>query len=110
VIVNIQSNKIELDKALEVHIERKLRLALSNMEPLITAVTISLSDVVRNNAVSGIEEVVATQCGIQVSIENIPAIEVVDIQSDLYYAIDRVIQKASRTMTRKLFYSGNVKE
>jgi len=110
VIVVIQSNKIELDKALEAHIERKLKLALSNMEPLITAITISLSDVIKKNDVSGIKEVVATRCGIQVSIENIPAIQVIDIQSDLYYAIDRVIRKASRTIARRLLYSGNTKE
>ncbi len=103
-IVKIQSDFVELDKAINAHIQRKLNLALSRMEPYITRIDMSLSDVFEPAGSKG--EASATQCCLQIYIDHLPAIEVIDIQTDLYCAIDRVIQKASRTMSRKLFSSG----
>ena len=98
--VKIQSSQVELDRAIEAHIHRKLKLALSRVEPYITAISFSLSDV------SDVKDGTATRCCLQISIANLPALKVVDVQADLYCAIDRVIQKASRTMARKFFSTG----
>ncbi|MDQ7049821.1 MAG: HPF/RaiA family ribosome-associated protein [Enterobacterales bacterium] len=102
-IVKIQSDKIELNSALETHIQRKINIALSRIEPYITSISISLCYVQDDDDRQFEYRKPATQCLLKISIENLPAIEVVDIQTDLYCAIDRVIQKASRTMSRKLF-------
>ena len=104
--VLIQSSQVELNKAIEAHIQRKLKLALSRMEAYISTISIKLSDVVKEPDVEGGKEILATRCHLQILIVNLSVIEVEDIQTDLYCAIDRVIQKASRTMTRKLFSSG----
>lgn len=104
--VSIQSSQVGLDKAIEAHIQRKLKLALTRMEPYITAISINLSDVVNQPINDGDKEVSVTRCCLQIAIANLPALEVEDTQTDLYFAIDRVIQKASRTMARKLFSDG----
>ena len=100
-IVNIQSHQVELDKAIEAHIRRKLTLALSRMEQNITAISIHLTDVINQK---GCPE---THCYIQISIIDLPDIIIEDTQTDLYFAIDRVIQKASHSLARKFMLIGN---
>ena len=108
--VKIQSKQVKLDKAIEAHIQRKIKLALSRAESNINSISISLSDVVTAPAATGESNVMATRCCLKIFLTNLISIEVEDTQTDLYCAIDRVIQKASRSITRKLSSSNSNSE
>jgi len=108
--VKIQSKQVKLDKAIEAHIQRKIKLALSRVESSISSISISLSDVVTMSAASSDPSITATRCCLQIFIVNSLSLEVEDTQTDLYCAIDRVIQKASRSITRKLSSPGSNSE
>jgi putative sigma-54 modulation protein len=98
--INIQSRQVELDKDIEAHIQRKLKLAFSRVEHNITSIYISLSDVTSKIGLSN------THCHLQIGIIDMPDMVIEDTQSDLYFAIDRVLQKASHSLTRKLISAG----
>ena len=94
--VNIQSRLVELTPGLETHIYRKLHFELSRMESHITALAIIVSDV--NGPKGGIDK----QCLLQVSVANKGYFVIKDRQTDIYYAIDRVMQRVSRLVARKI--------
>ena len=100
--VNIHSEQVKLDKAIEAHIQRKIKLALSRFESSISSISISLSDDLTKSANTSNSDITATRCCLKVFIGSLTSIEVEDTQNDLYCAIDRVIQKASRSIPRKL--------
>lgn len=93
--VEIHYSQVELDKAIEAHIRRKLVLALSRIEIDISAISINLSEVVGAKGSSG------KHCLLTISMDDLADIVVEDMQVDLYCVIDRVIQKASHVMTRR---------
>ncbi len=94
--VDIQSRHVELTQELEAHIQRKLQFALCRLEPHITALSIYLSDV---NGPKGSAD---KQCRLQVCVTNMEDIVIKDTQTDLYCAIDRAMQRASRSVARKI--------
>lgn len=104
--LNIKSSQVELDKAIETHIKRKLKLALSRVEPFITTISLNLSDHIKEPDINGNTGLTVMRCCLHVTISKLPVIEVEDTHPDIYYAIDRVIQKASRIISRKLVTSG----
>ncbi len=94
--IAIENNLSELDPSIEEHIQRKLRLALSKMAANISAITFTLSDVVDQNGKT------EKHCLLTLSLYRMPNIVTEETQVDLCFVIDRVIQKATRTLTRKL--------
>lgn len=94
--IDIQAGKIELDKAIEMHIQRKLNLGLSKVHSHIESVQISLSDV------AGMEDVSKKHCEVKFSFFNMADLVIEETQTDLYCAIDRAVQKSSRAIARKL--------
>lgn len=96
--INIQNDLNDSDKSLEEDIQRKLRLALSKVATNISSITFSVSDVIGQ---SGKYD---NQCSIVISLHNMANIVIEETQPDLYFCIDRVIQKATRTISRKLLY------
>jgi ribosome-associated translation inhibitor RaiA len=66
------------------------------MEPYITVISISLS------AVNGLKGGFDKRCQLRVSIANMEDIVIKDTQTDLYCAIDRAMQRASRSLARKI--------
>lgn len=94
--VDIRSRQVELTKGLKAHIQRKLQFALCRMEPHITALSICLSDV--NGPKGGLDK----QCRLQICMANMGDIVIKDTQTDLYCAIDRAMQRASRSVVRKI--------
>ena len=94
--INIQSRQVELDKAIDTHIQRKLKLAFSRIDHNISSISISLSDVANKMGIS------STRCHLKIEIIGMPDMVIEDTQSDLYLAIDRVLQKASHGLSRKL--------
>ena len=108
--VNIHSEQVKLDKAIEAHIKRKIKLALSRVEPIISSISISLSDVFAKPTTTSNNSIAATRCCLTIIIGSSTSIKVEDTEIDLYYAIDRVIQKASRSIERILSSRGSNSE
>ncbi|XPF93563.1 HPF/RaiA family ribosome-associated protein [Colwellia sp. RE-S-Sl-9] len=93
--IDIQNRLTEEEQSMEVHIQQKLRLALSKMASYISSITFILSDVVQNGKVE-------KHCSLTLSLYRMPNIVIEETQTDLYFVIDRVIQKATRSLSRKL--------
>jgi len=94
--IDIQSCDVELGKAIETHIQRKLQIALSRMEPYITDISISISDV------DGMKAGGHRHCRMQISSTEFEDIIIEDTQLDLFYVIDRVIHRASRSLELRI--------
>jgi ribosome-associated translation inhibitor RaiA len=94
--IDIQNSLAELDQTIAVHIQRRLRLALSKMEANISSITFKVSEVVGRNGK------LDKYCSLSISLYGKSDIVVEEIQTDLHDAIDRVIQKAARNVARKL--------
>lgn len=94
--IDIQSTDVVLDESTHEHIHRKLKLALSRMEPFIETISVHLSNVADSSNGNN------KQCCLKISLTHKPDIIIEDIQTDLPYVIDRAIQKASRIINRKL--------
>ena len=94
--IDIQNHLIEFDQSIEVHIQQKLRLALSKTAAYISTITFVISDVIDNNGK------VEKHCSLTLSLNRMPNIVIEETQVDLYFVIDRVIQKATRSLSRKL--------
>lgn len=98
--VSIQSSGVNINGDLETKIQRKLQLALSRVEPYITTISIELTS--SSNASSNSS---STHCRLTLVIVNKEDIVIEDTQMDIECVIDRVLQKASRTIKRLVFTS-----
>lgn len=94
--IDIQNRLSEYDQSIDEHIQRKLRLALSKGAAYISSITFTLSDVIDE---SGKTE---KHCSLKLSLYHMTNIVKEETQGNLYFVIDRVIQKATRTLSRKL--------
>ncbi len=95
--IDIQPTDIELQSTDLEQIHRKLNLAMSRMEPLISKISMHLSNVIDSS--HGNEK----YCRLKITLAHMPDEIVIDeTQTDLAFAIDRVVQKACRIMSRKL--------
>lgn len=94
--IGIHSTDFKLDETTRELIRRKLKLALSRMESSITTISMHLSNI--DDLGHGNNK----HCSLNISLTHMPNVIVEDIQKDLLFVIDRVIQKASRTINRKL--------
>jgi ribosome-associated translation inhibitor RaiA len=90
--VSIQSTGVKINGELETKIQRKLQLALSRVEPYITTISIELTSA--TNAKD------SAHCRLTLVIVNQEDIVIEDTQMDVECVIDRVLQKASRTIKR----------
>lgn len=93
--VDIHPLDIELNKAIETHIQRKIQMAFSRMEAFINTVSISIVEI-------DAETEANKHCRIQISGAGLEDIIVEDTQMDIFYVIDRVIQRASRSLNTRL--------
>lgn len=96
--VSIQSSGVDINGDLETKIQRKLQLALSRVEPYITKISMKLTNVPNAKGSSA-------HCRLTLAIVNQEDIVIEDTQMDLECVIDRVLQKASRTIKRLVFTS-----
>lgn len=94
--IDIQNRLTEQEQLIEVHIQQKLRLALSKMAAYISSITFILFDAIDQNGQ------VEKHCSLTLSLYRMPNIVIEETQVDLYFVIDRVIQKATRSLSRKL--------
>lgn len=94
--IDIQNRLIDLEQSIEEHIQRKLRLALSKVAAYISSITFIISDAI------GQSGKVEKHCSLTLSLYHMPNIVIKETHADLYFVIDRVIQKATRTVSRKI--------
>ncbi|WP_374349045.1 HPF/RaiA family ribosome-associated protein [Chitinimonas sp.] len=93
---DIKARNFLLTEALSQHVERRLDFALGRLDAHIHKVTVRLSDI--NGPRGGIDK----HCHIQVSLHHLPDVVIEDCEADLYIAINRASERASRTVMRKL--------
>ena len=94
--IDIQARNFSLTDALRSHAERRLRFALTCCDDHIQRVVIRLSDF--NGPRGGKDK----RCHLQVVLAGLPDVVIEDIEADLYVAIDRAVDRAGRTVVRKI--------
>lgn len=94
--INIQARNFPLTDALRSHVERRLGFALSSRDDHIQRITVRLSDI--NGPRGGADK----RCHIQVVISQLADVVIEDTELDIYTAIDRAADRASRTLDRRL--------
>lgn len=95
-IIDIQARHFSLTEALRTHTERRLHFAFNDSDDHIQRITIRLSDI--NGPRGGPDK----RCQLHAVLAGLPDVIVDDIESDLYIAIDRAIDRSKRTVMRKL--------
>jgi len=94
--IDIQARTFSLTDALRSYTERRLRFALTCCDHHIQRVAIRLSDI--NGSRGGKDK----RCHLQVMLAGLPDVVIEDIETDLYVAIDRAVDRAGRTVVRKI--------
>jgi len=94
--IDIQARNFSLTKALRNHIERHLRFAMETRDEYIQRVIVRLSDI--NGPRGGKDKC----CHIQVVLPHLSDVIIEDTEVDMYEAIDRAFDRASRTVGRRL--------
>lgn len=94
--IEIHTGKFSLTDSLREHIERRIQFALSWANHNLQKVTLRLDDI--NGPKGGADK----SCRIQIPITGGKPVVIEDIQSDLYIAIDRAVERAGRALSRKL--------
>ena len=94
--IDILARDFSLTEALTSHIRYRLGTALNKLEDQIQRVRVRLSDI---NGPRGGED---KQCQLQVVMDQLPDIIIEDIESDMYFAIDRAAERAGRTVGRRV--------
>ena len=94
--IDIQARNFLLTDAIRSHIERRLGFALSSRDEHIQRVMVRLSDI--NGPRGGADKC----CHIQVVLIRLADVVIEDTEVDLYNAIDRAADRASRTVGRRL--------
>ena len=94
--IEIQARNFPLTQAMRGHVERRLGFALSTRHEHIQRILVRLSDI--NGPRGGHDKC----CHIQVALPQLADVIVEDTESNLYAAIDRAADRASRTVARKL--------
>jgi len=92
----IQARGFDLSPGLREHVERRLRFALDWAHHHVRRVSVGLSDL---NGPRGGED---KCCRVQVTMAGAADVVVQDIETDLYVAIDRAVDRAGRTLARRV--------
>ena len=94
--IDIQARDFPLTDALRSHAERRLRFALTCFDEHVQRIAMQLS--VINGPRGGKDK----RCYLQVMLAGLSEVIIEDIEADLYVAIDRAVDRAGRTVVRKL--------
>lgn len=95
-ITKIQTQGLELTDGLRDYTQKRLAYALSHSTQHIQRVQVRLIDV--NGPRGGVDK----RCQIEVHLKGLATVVVEDIETDLYVAIDRAVERMGRTLTRRL--------
>jgi ribosomal subunit interface protein len=94
--IKIQARDFSLTEALGNYIERRINFVLSSRYDQIQCISVRLSDI--NGPGGGSDKC----CRINITLPRLSDIIIEDTESDLYVAIDRAIDRAGRTLNRRL--------
>lgn len=94
--LDIQSQGFTLTAGLHDYVTKRLAYSLGHGDQAITRVIVRLSDI--NGPRGGDDK----RCLIEVRLKQLPAVVIADTEADLYLAIDRASDRASRTLARRL--------
>ncbi|WP_455367128.1 HPF/RaiA family ribosome-associated protein [Kaarinaea lacus] len=94
--IEIQARNFPLTHAIRGHVKRRLGFALSSRYDQIDRIQVRLSDI--NGPRGGKDKC----CHIQVILPQLADVVIEDTESNLYVAIDRAADRASRTVARRL--------
>lgn len=92
----IQSRGFVLTDALYEYTQKRLAYAVSFARDYIQHITVRLSDI---NGPRGGED---KRCKLVLKMQGMPNVVIEDTESNLYTAIDRAVERASRTLARAL--------
>ena len=94
--IDIQARDFALTQALNNHIRRRLDFALSSRYDQVQRIDIRLSDI--NGPRGGSDKC----CKVHVVLPQLIDVIIEDTETDMYAAINRAIDRAGRTVTRRL--------
>jgi len=94
--IEIHGQHLTLSPILKAHIEQKLQFSFNRFEQHISTIHVGLSDI--NGPRGGLDK----QCTLQVSLASMSDVVIKDTQRTLSLAVDRAIQRAGRTVARKV--------
>ncbi len=95
--IDIQARNFSLTDALRTHVNRRLGFALSTRDDYINRIIVRLSDI------NGPQHGGADKCcHIQIVLSQLADVVIEDTEINLYAAIDRAADRASRTLERRL--------
>jgi len=94
--IEIQARSFSLTDALRDYTKRRLGFALSSRDEHIQRVQVRLSDI--NGPRGGDDK----HCHIQVMLSHLPDVVIEDTEADMYDAIHRAVDRAGRTVGRRL--------
>ncbi len=94
--VKIQARGFELTEALQEYAQRRVDFALSWYRAEIQSLEIRLSDV--NGPKGGRDK----RCAIQLRLRGEPSLRVDDVETNMYAAIDRAVDRCKRTLARRV--------
>jgi putative sigma-54 modulation protein len=94
--IEIHARQFALTDALRDHIERRLQFAMSWSRQHLQKVSFHLGDI--NGPKGGADK----SCRIQIPLVGGKQVVVEEVQTDLYVAIDRAIERAGRVLARHL--------
>ena len=91
-----QARGFDLSAGLREHVERRLRFALDWAHYQVSGISVLLSDI--NGPRGGADK----RCRIRVTVAGMTEVVIDDVEADLYIAIDRVVDRAGRTLARRV--------
>ena len=94
--IHIQARGFTVTEPLRALAERRLRFALGSLSGRIRSVNMLLDD--QNGPRGGIDK----RCKLRVALPAQPAVVIEQLDADVYAAIDRAAERASRTLARRL--------
>jgi ribosomal subunit interface protein len=100
--LDIQARSFSLTTALQNYAEMRLRSSLTCFSENIQQVDMRLSDI--NGPRGGSDK----RCQVRIILAGLPDVVVEDTQADLYLAINRSVERAGRTVRRRLNRSRNM--
>ena len=94
--IEIHTGKFSLTDSLRSHVERKTQFALGWAQHSLHQVTVRLDDL--NGPKGGVDKL----CRVQIPLVGGAVVVIAEVQADLYSAVDRAMERANQSLTRKL--------
>lgn len=91
-----RASGLPLSDAMTEFLHRRLHFAFDRVGETVRRVVVRLSDV--NGDRGGIDK----RCHLQVQLQRMPDVLIEDVQPDLHVAITRAVDRAARTITRRM--------